>query len=136
MSNQIGNWKLIATIIDDERLKLWEPVFPGGVVPIVDPIARKVDVPGHQNVNAYFLDLDALNVEQREGVIGIISKRFNISADEVRVELHLGVPILAEGVKVTVFDMDYFSAANLDELHGDEWDLDEDLFHHQEFEED
>lgn len=124
MPNTIGNWKRIATIIDDERLKRWESVFPGGVVPIVEPVARKVNVPGHQSVDAYMLDLAALSEIEIHGVIRIISETFNIPSSEVRDELHLGVSILAEGVRVTVFDMDYFAGMDLDDVF--------DEFHYQE----
>ena len=132
--NTKDDWKRTATIHDEVWLALWSEVFPGGVVPIQVPVTVKVNVPGHDDVDAYMLDLDALSDEQREGVITIIAKTFNIPAEEVRSEIDQGVPILADGVSVLVKDMDYFSARDRywDEFGGDEdedegiseWELD------------
>ena len=113
--NTKDDWKRTATIHDEVRLALWSEVFPGGVVPIQVPVTVKVNVPDHENVDAYMLDLDAISDEQREGVITVIAKTFNIPAEEVRNEIDQGVPILAEGVSVLVKDMDYFSTRDLDD---------------------
>lgn len=106
--NTKDDWKRTATIHDEARLALWSEVFPGGVMPIQDPVGRKVSVPGHD-------DVDAISDEQRDGVITILAKTFGIPAEEVRGEIDQGVPILADGVSVLVRDMDYFSARNLDD---------------------
>jgi hypothetical protein len=99
-------------------------------------LTRKVNVPGHLNADAYMLDLDVITDDQREGLITVISARFQIPIDEVRSELRQGVPILAEGVMVGTSDQGMFFSMVGDDIHGDEWDLDADLNRHQEFEED
>jgi hypothetical protein len=77
--NTKDDWKRTATIHDERRRALWSEVFPGGVMPIQVPVTCKVNVPGHESVDAYMLDLDAISDEQREGVITIIAKTFNMA---------------------------------------------------------
>ena len=134
--NTKDNWLTTATILDEPRRELWGKVFPGAKVPIKSILTCKVNVPGHSNADAYMLDLDAITDEQREGLIAVISTRFSIPIDEVRRDLRQGVPILAEGVSVSTRDQGIFFSMIGDDLHGDEWDLDADLLHHQEFEDD
>lgn len=134
--NTVDKWLTTATICDHSRRELWSQVFPGAVMPIKSILTCKVDAPGHQNVDAYMLDLDAISDVQREGLIKVIARRFNIPIDEVRSEIKQGVPILAEGVSVSSADQGMVLSLMDDSLHGDEWDLDEDLFHHQEWDED
>jgi hypothetical protein len=102
MINTKDNWLITATIHDEERRELWSEVFPGGVVPIEKPITQRVNVPGHDGVNAYMLDLGALTDPQLDAVAQVIAKQFGYPFDEVRREIYLGVPVLAEGVTVLV----------------------------------
>lgn len=106
--NTISRWETTATIHDEERLELWGEVFPGGVVPICSIIPQKVRVPERGVQDAFMLDLTALTPVQLDGVIGVIAKRFGIPLDEVRGEIHLGVPILADGVSVVISDPGIF----------------------------
>lgn len=117
--NTKDNWLTTATIHDEPRRSLWSVVFPGAVVPIKSILTCKVSVPGHQNVDAYMLDLDAVNDELREMLVTVISARFSIPIDEVRSELHHGVPILAEGVSVGTADPGIFFSM-IDGEEGDE----------------
>jgi hypothetical protein len=98
--NTKDNWLTTATIHDEPRRSLWSVVFPDARVPIKSTLTCKVNVPGHQNADAYMLDLDALTDLQRHGVTIVIATRFSIPVEEVQRELWLGVPILAEGVSV------------------------------------
>lgn len=106
--NAIDKWITTATIHDEPRRTLLQVVFPNAVVPIKSIMPRKVNVPGHKNADAYMLDLDALTEKQKNGIIAVISVRFGIPEEEVRSELHLGVPILADGVSVCTADLGLF----------------------------
>jgi len=134
--NTKDNWLTTATIHDEKRRVRWCVVFPDGVVPIKSILPQKVNVPVHGSVYAYMLDLDALNDDQLFGVCHVISSTFNIPVDEVRAEIHLGVPILAEDVSVGTRDQGIFFSLINHEERSPYWDHDEDLFHHQEWEED
>jgi hypothetical protein len=114
--NSIDKWLTTATIHDEPRRSLWSVVFPDARVPIQSISTRKVNVPGHQNADAYMLDLDALTNEQREGIILVISTRFQTPIEEVRAEIGAGVPILAEGVTVSTWNQrGFFSLINDEE---------------------
>lgn len=119
--NTISRWVTTATIHDKERLELWREVFPGGIVPICSVIPRRVRVPERGEQDAFMLDLNALTPAQLDGVIGVIAKRFGISLDEVRAEIQLGVPILADGVSVGTSDPSIFFSM-MDEFEDDEDD--------------
>ena len=106
--NTVDKWLTTATICDRARRELWSQVFPGAVVPIKSILTCKVNVPGHESADAYMLDLDALSHVQLEGVIRVISQRFDIPLDEVRSAVKQGVPILAEGVTVCSADQGVF----------------------------
>lgn len=135
--NTKDEWLITATIHDEERQALWGEIFPGAVLPILSPVTCKVNVPGHDGVEAYMLDLAALSDDQLDGVARGISRKFGYPFAEVRREILQGVPILAEGVSVLVRGMAYFSAMDLfDETGTPFWDHDEDLQGLQEFEED
>ena len=108
MGNTKDNWLTTAVIHDEPRRSLWSVVFPGARVPIKSMLTQKVNVPGHLNADAYMLDLDVITDDQREGLITVISARFQIPIDEVRSELRQGVPILAEGVMVGTSDQGMF----------------------------
>ncbi len=100
--NTINNWITTATIHDEERCELWSEVFPGARVPIQFMLPQWVSVPERGVTSAYMLDLAALTHEQLRGVVMILAKRFGIDPDEVQAELDMGVPILSEGVIVSV----------------------------------
>lgn len=99
--NTKDDWQTTATIHDEHRAAVWGSIFPGAVVPIKSILPSKADLPGHPQADVYFLDLDAISDEQREKLIEMISGLFSLSADEVRSDLGLGVPILADDVSVT-----------------------------------
>lgn len=103
-NNAIDKWVTTATIHDEPRRALWSSVFPGATIPIRSILISKADLPGISNADVYFLDLDAITDEQREGLITVIANRFMIPIDEVRSEINQGVPILAEGVTVSSAD--------------------------------
>jgi hypothetical protein len=102
--NAIDKWVTTATIHDEPRRALWSLIFPGATVPIKSILTSKASLPGHENADVYFLDLDAITQEQRDGLIVMISTHFRIPLEEVRSELEMGVPILAEGVSVSSAD--------------------------------
>lgn len=103
--NAVDKWVTTATIYDEPRRALWQTVFPDGVVPIKSIFTTKLSVPEHHHdVDCFMLDLDALNERQVAGVIAVISIRFGIPEEDVRGELHQGVPIIAEGVTVATAD--------------------------------
>lgn len=107
--NAIDKWITTATIRDEPRRALWQTVFPDGIVPIESIFTTKLSVPEHHHdVDCYMLDLDALNERQINGVIGVISVRFDIPEEDVRRDLHQGVPIIAEGVSVATADQGVF----------------------------
>ena len=117
--NTKDRWITTVCIVDPVRYDLWKEVFLYATVPIQSTIPCKVNVPGHQYVDAYMLDLDAISDEQREGVIMLLAKTFSEDVNEVRLEIDKGVAILAEGVTVHVSDEDS------DHYYGDE---EEDFF--------
>jgi len=134
--NTKNNWLTTATIHDEQRRALWSDVFPGAVVPIKSMLACSVNVPERGKALAYMLDLDAISDEQREGLIRVISERFNYPAEEVRQEIDRGVPILAEDVSVGTRDQGMFLSLIDDENHTPFWDHNEDLSDLQEWEDD
>ena len=105
--NTIGKWVTTATIHDGPRRYLWSEVFPGAVIPIKSIIPSKAHLPGHPNADVYMLDLDAITDDQREGLIRVLSVHFDIPIDEVRSEINLGVPILAESVSASTTDQGF-----------------------------
>lgn len=115
--NTKNKWLTTATIHDEPRREVWSVIFPGGMVPIKSILTCKVNVPGHQNADAYMLDLDAISDEQKEMICDLISMLFNIPIDEVRNEISQGVPVLAEGVSVGTADPGIFFS-----MIGDEQD--------------
>lgn len=134
--NTKGNWLTTATILDEERREIWGFVFQNATVPIKSIFPQTVTVPGHENALAYMLDLDALTDLEREDVITVISAIFKIDSEEVRRDLHLGVPILAEGTSVMTRDQG-IAFSMLGEIDDSRfWDLDEDLRGDQLWEED
>jgi len=134
--NTKDEWTTTATIHDEQRRALWIEVFENATMPIKSILPAKANVPEHENAEVYMLDLAAITDEQREKLVVSIARRFDIHPAEVAWELDKGVPILAEGVSVSSTDQGMLFSLTDDELSGDEWDLDEDLFHHQEFEDD
>lgn len=134
--NTRDNWLTTATIHDEKRRELWSVVFPDARVPIKSILPLKVNVPGHQGVDAYMLDLDALTEDQLWGVCQVISTAFNIAVDEVKAEIGQGVPILADGVSVSTRDQGIFFSMIDGEESSSFWDRDEDLLHEQEWQED
>lgn len=134
--NTRDNWLTTATIHDIKRLAFWGLVFPGGVVPIKSILTQKVNVPGHRNSDAYMLDLDALTDDQLWGVCHVISSLFNYPIEEVRAEIGLGVPILAEGTSVSTRDQGLAMSLMLDDGAKDFWDRGEELIHEEEWEDD
>jgi hypothetical protein len=106
--NTRDDWLTTATIHDEARRNLWSVVFPGAIVPIKSMLTCKVNVPGHDNADAYMLDLDAISDDQIERLCNVISVAFGIPLDEVRSEINMGVPILAEGVSVATRDQGLF----------------------------
>lgn len=110
--NTKDKWTITATIDDEERRALWSDVFPDGRVPIKVPVAYEVSVPVKGQTLAYELDLDALSDEQRQGVVETISRAFNLPIEDVEDNIkEIGVPVLDEGVTVTVTDNAYFGTA-------------------------
>jgi hypothetical protein len=102
--NTRDDWTTTARIYDEPRRALWMQIFPDAVIPIRSILTQRVRVPERGEVDAYMLDLDAISDDQREGVIRLISRRFEIPIEEVRAEIDLGVPIIAEGVSVSTRD--------------------------------
>lgn len=115
--NTKDNWLTTATIHDEPRRSLWSVVFPDGVVPIKSIFTLKLSVPEHHHdVDCYMLDLDALGEEQLDRAVAVINLRFGIPMDEIRRELHQGVPILAEGVTVATSDRKMWFAMMDDDI--------------------
>ena len=119
--NTKNNWMTIAKIHDEDRRALWESIFPDAVVPIQSILTSKASLPGLPNANVYMLDLEAISDEQREGLIQAIANRFGYPVEEVRAEIDLGVPVLAEGVSVATWDHGTVLSLldDLDEEEGD-----------------
>lgn len=125
--NTKDRWMLTATIEEPKRRELWIQIFPYATVPILSIIPVKVSVPDFGECDAYMLDLDVISDEQREGVIRIIAKRFNIPIEEVRAEIDQGVPIIADDVKISISVEDSgFWDGNYDEDEDDYLDYEED----------
>jgi hypothetical protein len=119
--NTIDKWVTTATIHDQERRRLWSQVFPGATFPIKSILTSKANLPGLPNADVYMLDLEAITDEQREGLIMVIANTFCLPIDEVRSEIDLGVPILAEGVSASTADQGLFFSL----MDDDEWMRDE-----------
>lgn len=104
MSNTIGKWVTTVTIHDQPRRALCETVFPGAVVPVVSMLTVKVNVPGHEGVEAYMLDIDALTLDQMVRVVDLLAQKFGLLANDVWKDIAKGVPILADGVVMSSSD--------------------------------
>src|SRR5690606_39081426 len=115
--NTRDEWVTTAEIHDVARRELWIEVFPDARVPIVSMISTWVSVPERGEVEAYMLDLNALNEMQLKGVIAVIAKRFGYPIEEVEKDIQRGVPILAEDVSVQSTDIGLiFSMLDDDEV--------------------
>lgn len=88
---------------DSPRAKVWREVLGGETAPIKGPVTCRVEIIGHGMNDAYLLDLEKLNPQQKSRLVVHLSTTFKIEPDEVRAQLHLDgtVPILADDVSVT-----------------------------------
>jgi len=126
--NTKDDWKTTAAIHDELRRELWSVVFPGARIPIKSILPVKANVSGHEGVGCYMLDLAALTEDEVWSVAHILSSQFNIPVDEVRAELHLGVPILAEGVSVSSSDQGLMLSMMADDSENYNLDRDEEPY--------
>jgi len=106
--NTKAEWLTTATIHDEHRAVVWGSIFPGAVLPIKSMLMRKASLPGRGVENVYMLDLDAISDEQTDRLVNMMSELFNLPIGEARMELHNGVPILAENVSVCTRDQGLF----------------------------
>ena len=102
--NTPDDWKTTARIINPTRATLWRQVFGGEEVPIRSIIPTNVNLPGHPDTLAYFLDLSAITPEQRQRLITAIAEKFHLPPAEVAADIDAGVPILASDVIVSSTD--------------------------------
>lgn len=90
-------------IHNDDRAKEWLDVLGTTTVYVESPFPIRMYLPGHDDAEAYMLDLDLITAEQRERLTEHIATKFDIPIDEVRAELDTeGVPILADDCTLTV----------------------------------
>jgi hypothetical protein len=90
-------------IHNDERAKEWLDVLGTTTIYVESPFPTRMYLPGHDDAEAYMLDLDLITAEQRERLIEHIATKFDIPIDEVQAELDTkGVPILADNCTLTV----------------------------------
>jgi len=134
--NTKNDWKTTAKILDKHRRAIWISIFPDAIVPIKSMLTQRVNVPGFPRANAYMLDLDAISDEQREGVIKMLARHFDVSIEMVRSELDQGVPILADGVVVSSSDQGIMFSMIDDNLPFERDDSDEEPDRYLDYEED
>lgn len=108
MMNTIDNWIFTATIHDEERKKFWVDALGMDTVPILSPFVSKVKVPEHGETLAYMLDVMALGAEQITRLASMLADKFEIDPDDAQNLVFDGVPILAEGVTVTIKGVERF----------------------------
>lgn len=88
-----------------ERAAEWREVFGTDTLPVKSPMPEWASAPGHERALFYQLDLGELTDEQRERVIAHVAAKFGHPVEEVRNRLPFhGMPLLAEGLFVTVFN--------------------------------
>lgn len=103
----------IATVKDPERKREWETIFDSDTLPIRSPLPTWVDLPAMGDKLAYELDLKRLTSKQRGRLVEHIIREFEptMTPDEVMTQLMaegVQIPILAEDVLVTGFDVGLF----------------------------
>lgn len=103
--NTPANWRVAAKITNEEQAELLRQAFDCGVVPIRSIVPSPVNLPGHPDAPAYFLDLDAISDGQRARLIAALAGKFGQPESDVadHLEEH-GVPILADDVIVGTKD--------------------------------
>lgn len=87
-----------------ERAAEWREVFGTDRLPVESPIPEWASAPGHERAQFYKLDLAELTDAQRERVIAHVAAKFGQDLAEVRNRLPFhGMPLLAEGLSLTVY---------------------------------
>ncbi len=94
------------TITDPDRAEEWRRVFGTTTVNVTGPLPKKVNLPGHPNALAFFLDLDLLTNQQHDALIEHLGTKFHMTENEVRAEIARdrvhAVPILDKDCTVSI----------------------------------
>lgn len=98
-----------ATIKDESRKREWIDILGTDTIPIKSPIPTWASLPDRDDALIYELDLTTLTSEQRGRLVNHIARKFDFSPEEVENRLaDEGVPILADDVVVTGYDVGLF----------------------------
>ncbi len=91
-----------AVATDPKRLEMWKRIFPpDGRVPITCPLpVGRAELAG-QEADFYLVDLERVTYPQRLTMISELSRKFQVSMDEIRRDIEQrGVPVKAGEVMV------------------------------------
>lgn len=103
--NTKEKWETTVKLMDPARRALWSDVFPDAKLPIKSIIPEMASVQGEQRL-VYWLDVEALYPGQIDSIVLTIAKRFMLDPIEVRMDMQMGVPILAEKTLAESTSMD------------------------------
>jgi hypothetical protein len=87
----------------------WKEIFGANPVPLQSCHSVKANLGEENNVEVYLLNLQAMTLNQRAGLLAIIAQKFKVPVFEVEAEIEkTGFPIRAVDVVVS-FDVRAFA---------------------------
>lgn len=97
-------------ILNDEGMKVWEKIFPNGIIPIKSPIVNNAKVAEtNEPIRVYMVDWATLTDTQRENILQRFSERTGWSMDAVEEEiLKVGLPLQEKYVSTVAIPMRFF----------------------------
>lgn len=97
--NKVDEWRTVAIATNPDSVSMWRRVFGINEAPITSVVPQPAYIPGKGEELVYWLDMEAISEDQRERLVQVIAKKFNVAEFVVMQELEeTGLPILAEHV--------------------------------------
>lgn len=94
---------------DPARKREWEAILDSDTLPIRSPIPSWTFLPGMGDRLVYELDLKRLTIKHLERLVDHLARKFDFTPEAVSTQLMAeGVPILADDVVVTGYDVGLF----------------------------
>ena len=91
MSRRFKHW----AYLNEEGMKLFGEVFPNKTVPVVSMISTAGKLGSPDNIEEYFkVQWDELTDEQHDGILTILSDRFNVTKSQIKGQIaEIGMPL-------------------------------------------
>lgn len=87
---------MFKVILNDEGMKVWGYVFPGGMIPVNTPYAVRADLGGIGKQDVYLVAWAALSEQETELILEKMMKNFHATKLEIEAQIQeKGLPIRA-----------------------------------------